>query len=96
MNIRDIQMNDNVQKAFKRVDAMKARGIIAKYLNNTFEDDQDFKTELADIVSKVRVVLPEASASTIFVALLQESNKNYWNVTNDENKNIIIELNTKI
>jgi len=30
MNIKDIKMNDNVQKAFKRVDAMKARGIIAK------------------------------------------------------------------
>lgn len=34
-------MNDNVQKAFKRVDAMKARGIISKYLNKEFEDNQN-------------------------------------------------------
>lgn len=76
MNIKDIKMNDNVQKAFKRVDAMKARGIIAKQLNNTFLENEDYQTSLLDIVQRVRAVIPEATTSTIFVALLQESNKN--------------------
>jgi len=45
-------------------------------LNPRFTDDNTYKTDLSDIVTMVRKTIPAASKKSVFVALLQESNKN--------------------
>ena len=43
------------------------------------ENNQN-RTDLSDIVNMVRETIPVASKNSVLVALLQKSNKNYWNV----------------
>jgi len=43
-------------------------------------ENNQYRTDLSEIVNMVRKTIPAASKKSVFVALLQESNKNYWNV----------------
>ena len=43
------------------------------------ENNQN-RTDLSDIVNMIRETIPVASKNSVLVALLHESNKNYWNV----------------
>lgn len=56
-------------------------------------ENNQYRTDLSDIVNIVRETIPAASKKLVFVALLQESNKNNWNVLNEEDNEIKIELN---
>ena len=58
------------------------------------ENNQN-RTDLSDIVNMVRETIPVASKNSVLVALLQKSNKNYWNVLIGEDNDIKIELNNQ-
>jgi len=81
----DVNMgfNMDVQKRFKRVDAKRVRAFIIEFVNCQLDSGKEFVTS-GSLYKGIVKEIAGVTENTVFVALLQEANKNYWFIDEDE------------
>jgi len=85
-----VDFNLDVLKRFKRVDAKRVRNLIVELMQGELTVDQTKRCGFAEIARHISSQIKGVTENTIFVAMLQEANKNYYELSTDSDGNILI------